>query len=118
VLSLLLAVVGLYGVAAHAARQRRRDLAVRMALGARRAAVEALFVREAAATVAVGLAAGAFGGRALRSALSGQLHGVRPGDAATWLAVAALVVATALLAVWLPARRAARIDVTEVLREE
>ncbi len=116
--SLALAVVGLYGVAAYAARQRRRDLAVRLALGARRASVEALFLRDASGTVAAGLVAGLAGGRALGNTLAGQLYGVRPDDVGTALTVAALVGVTALLAVWLPARGASRLDVSTILREE
>ncbi len=116
--SLVLAVVGLYGVAAYAARQRRRDLAVRMALGARRGSVQALFLRDAAGTVALGLVVGLAGGRALGNALAGQLYGVRPDDVATALAVAVVVGVTALLAVWLPARGASRLDVSTILREE
>jgi len=116
--SLALAVVGLYGVAAYAARQRRRDLAVRMALGARRGSVEALFLRNAMGAVAVGLVLGLVGGRALGNALAGQLYGVRPDDFGTALAVAGLVGVTALLAVWLPARGASRLDVSTILREE
>jgi predicted permease len=116
--SLGLSVVGLYGVAAYAARQRRRDLAVRLALGASRGAVERLFLRDAALTVAVGLAVGVLGARALGGALRGQLHGVGAHDPATMLAVVVGVAATALLAVWIPARGAARLEVSSILREE
>jgi putative ABC transport system permease protein len=116
--SLILAMIGLYSVAAYAARQRRRDLAVRMALGARRASVEALFLRDASGAVASGLVVGLVGGRALGHVLAGQLHGIRPDDVVTALAAATLVGATALLAVWLPARGASRLEVSTILREE
>jgi len=116
--SLGLSVVGLYGVAAYAARQRRRDLAVRIALGASRGTVERLFLRDAAVTVVLGVAAGIPGGLALGGALRGQLHGVGAYDAITTLAVVMGVAATALLAVWIPARGAARLEVSSILREE
>ena len=113
-----LALAGLYGVAAYAARQRRRDLAVRLALGATPASVEWLFVRGAAITVAAGLAVGLAGARALGGALRAQLHGVDAHDPATLAAVATLVTATAVLAVWIPARGAARLEVSQLLRDE
>lgn len=91
---------------------------MRLALGARRASVEALFLRDASGTVAAGLVAGLAGGRALGNTLAGQLYGVRPDDVGTALTVAALVGVTALLAVWLPARGASRLDVSTILREE
>lgn len=116
--ALALAVVGLYGVSAYAAHQRRRDLAVRLALGAGRATVELRFLRESAPTLLTGMAAGLAGGRLLGTALRSQLHGVRADDAVTALSVAALVALTALASLWLPARRAARSDISAVLREE
>jgi len=116
--ALLLAVLGLYGVAAYAARLRRRDVAVRMALGARRTAVEGLFMRRSLAVVAVGLAVGAVGGQLLGRQLNGQLYGVSGGDPLTAAGVAALLLVTAVIAVWVPARRAARTDPALVLREE
>jgi hypothetical protein len=116
--ALLLAVVGLYVVAAYAARLRRRDVAVRMALGARRGAVEVLFLRRSLGVVAVGLAFGLAGGQLLGRQLNGQLYGVSGGDPWTAAAVGALLALTALVAVWVPARGAARADPAEILREE
>jgi predicted permease len=116
--SLALALVGLYGVAAYAGRQRRRDLAVRIALGASRGSVEWLFVRGSALTIVAGLTAGLLGARALGAALRGQLHGVDAHDPAMLLAVAAAVAVTAVLAVWIPARAAARLEVSTILRDE
>jgi ABC-type antimicrobial peptide transport system permease subunit len=116
--ALLLSLMGLYAVAAYAVRSGRRDVAVRMALGAREGSVQGLFLRRSLGTLGVGLALGALGGRLLGQALSGQLHGVAPGDPATAAVVTILFAATALLAVWLPARRAARTDPGIVLREE
>ena len=116
--ALLLAVVGLYGVVSYAARQRQRDVAIRMALGADRGSVTGLFLREGLRMVAVGIALGTLGGYLLGRALEGQLHGVAPGDVSTHLALAGLLGLTATVAVWLPARRAARSDPMGVLREE
>jgi predicted permease len=116
--AVLLAVMGLYGVIAYAARQRRRDVAIRMALGADRAEVAGLFLRQGMAVVLAGVALGTAGGYALGRALAGQLHGVGPGDPLTHAALAGLLVVTAGAAVWLPARRASAAEPMRVLREE
>jgi putative ABC transport system permease protein len=116
--ALLLAVVGLYGVVSYAARQRRHDVAIRMALGADRGSVVELFVRQSLVVVAAGLGVGSLLGVALGHALEGQLHGVAPGDLPTHVAIAGLLAATAAAAVWIPSRRAARADPMGVLREE
>ena len=113
----LLTCLGVYGVVAYAVRQRRRDVAIRMAIGAGGGAVQALFVRQAAGVVAVGLAAGIMGGRSLGSALEGLLHGVSAGDPLTFTAVTTLLGVTTLVATWLPARGAAATQPMEVLRE-
>lgn len=114
----LLAVLGLYGVVAYAARQQRRSLAIRMALGADGRRVRRHFLGQGAATVLVGLVAGAPLALLLGHLLAGRLHGVSPGDPGTHLGMAGLLLATALLAVWLPARRASRTEPMGVLREE
>lgn len=116
--ALLLAVVGLYGVVSYAARQRQKDVAIRMALGADRRSVTSLFVRQGLSTVVAGLAAGTLGGYLLGRALESQLHGVRAGDPATHALLAGLLAVSALVAVWLPSRRAAACDPMGVLREE
>jgi putative ABC transport system permease protein len=116
--SVVLSVLGLYGVAAYAAHRRRRDVAVRMALGADSWRIERTFLRQGSGTVAAGLVVGLVGGRALAHGLREQLHGVSPGDMGTGLILAALLGFTALVALWLPARRAVRSDLTELLREE
>jgi ABC-type antimicrobial peptide transport system permease subunit len=114
----LLACLGVYGVVAYAVRQRRRDVAIRMAIGAGGGAVQGLFLRQTAGVVAVGLAAGVAGGRTLGAALEDLLHGVRAGDPVTFAAVTTLLGVTTLVAIWLPARRAAATHPMEVLREE
>ncbi len=114
----LLAVLGLYGVVAHAAAQRAREVAVRMALGADRGRVVRAFVFERTATIALGLVAGALGGLALGRALGPELRGVDPDDPVTLASVATFLALAALAATWLPARRAATAEPARVLREE
>lgn len=116
--ALLLSLIGLYGVVAYVARQRRRDIAIRMALGADAGSVTNLFVRHGLLVASAGVAVGVGVGLALGGALADQLRGVSPHDAFTHAAVAAVLLGTAATAVWLPARRAARADPAGVLREE
>ncbi|MFL5579089.1 MAG: ADOP family duplicated permease [Gemmatimonadaceae bacterium] len=114
--ALLLGAVGLYGVIAYAAAGRAPEFAVRLALGATPRAIVRLVMRQGAAVAAVGLAAGlalaADGARVLR----GVLYGVSASDPTTYAAAAALVLAVALAASYLPARRAAGEDPARVLR--
>jgi putative ABC transport system permease protein len=114
----LLAAVGVYGMAAGAVGRRVRELAIRMSLGATHAAAVRLLVRSALRMVSVGVVAGvlgaAFGMRVLRP----YLYGVTSSDVATYIAVATFVSVVALLATWLPARRATRIEPAVVLRSE
>ncbi len=116
--ALLLSVFGLYGVMAYMAREARRDVAIRMALGATASSVTRLLVRHAMMVLAGGLVIGAVGGRLLGAALAGQLHGIQPDDPATLIAVTVLLGATALTAAWLPARRAAEVSPMVMLRDE
>jgi predicted permease len=117
-LALLLAAVGLYGVVAYAVAGHTREIGVRMALGAARRDVVALFVGRGARLALIGLAVGLVLSAGLTRLLVGMIFGVGPTDAATFAAVAALLVTVALAASWLPARRAARIDPMEALRHE
>jgi putative ABC transport system permease protein len=105
-----IALVGLYGVIAYAARQREREIAVRMALGAGRATVTRQFLGEGAAVLAVGLVAGLCAAPAIGRILESQLYGVRPFEPRV-LAITTVAFATCgLLAIWRPARRAATTD--------
>jgi putative ABC transport system permease protein len=115
---LFLAAIGLYGVAAFAVAARRRELAVRMALGARGQDVVRFVVADAARPVIVGTLAGlalAFG---LSRLLSSLLYGLSPTDLVTFAGVPALLVAVAVVAVLVPARRAAAIEPAAALRSE
>ncbi|MCW5556578.1 MAG: ABC transporter permease, partial [Verrucomicrobiae bacterium] len=117
-LALLLAGIGIYGVIAYLVTERTREIGIRMALGAQQRNVLALVVgqgmRLALAGVGIGLAAALALSRVLRT----LLFEVQPTDPLTFATIPLLLVTVALLACWLPARRAARVDPTEALRSE
>lgn len=117
-LGLSLAALGLYGVMAYSVGQRQREIGMRMALGARPGDVARLVLGEGGALVVLGLGLGLLGARALGRLLTSMLHEVDPADPWTLLLVAAVLVSAALVACWLPARRAARIDPMAALRCE
>lgn len=116
-LALLLAGIGLYGVTSYAVNQRRTEIAVRMALGATSTTVLRMVLARATALVLIGVAIGA--GLSVWAAkfVGALLFGMTPRDPFTFGAAAAVLAATALVAGWIPARRAARLDPTAVLRE-
>ncbi len=117
-LALVLAVAGLYGSLAHAVGARRRELSVRMAVGAGRRQIVSLVLGEGAALTVAGLLAGGAGALVGARALRQLLFGVQPLDAASFAGAAALLAVVALAAAWLPARRAAAVDPVRALREE
>jgi len=116
--SLFLAMVGIYGVIAWTVRQRTREIGVRMALGAQRNAVLALVLRRGLKLASTGIVLGVIGAMALTRFLRSLLFGVGPADPLTFIAVPLLLALVALLACWLPARRAANVDPMEALRAE
>ena len=116
--ALLLGVVGLYGVIAYSVGRRTREIGVRMALGAQRGAVYHLIMREAAWLVSVGIGLGLFCAIGAATLIRGLLFGVRSWDATTLVGVALVLSAFALLASYIPARRAAQVDPMEALRYE
>jgi predicted lysophospholipase L1 biosynthesis ABC-type transport system permease subunit len=115
-MALLLGVAGLYGVIAYSVNQR--EIGVRMALGAQRSAVSGMVLREALRLVVIGIGAGALGSLATAGLLRPLLFGVRPWDATTLGGVAVLLGLAAMLASYLPARRAASVNPVEALRAE
>jgi predicted permease len=116
VVAVALCAVGVYGVLAMGVAERRQEIGVRMALGAEAAAVSRLVLGEGLAAVGAGLALGLGAAALLSRFLVGLLHGVRPLDPATYLAVATALGAVALVAGLLPALRAARTDPSIALR--
>jgi predicted permease len=117
-LGLILAVIGLYGVVSYLVVQRHQELAIRLALGAHRSAVLWLMVRQGLALAAAGVAIGLAGTTLASRALAGLLYGISALDALTLSAASILLFAVAILASYLPARRATTIDPIQVLRAE
>lgn len=118
VLALVLAAVGIVGVVSYSVAQRTHEIGIRMALGARTVDVLRLVVRGSMLWVLVGIAAGIAGSAALARLLGGLLYGVRPTDPVVLGSVSALLASVALLASYLPARRAAKVDPMTALRCE
>jgi len=117
-LSLLLACLGIYSTLAYQVTRRTSEIGVRMALGARRPAVVALVMRESAIPVILGVAVGIGTALAAGRMVKSFLYDLEPGDPVTLVAVGAALLASALVAAWVPARRAARIAPMEALRYE
>jgi predicted permease len=117
-MALLLGVVGLYGVIAYSVSQRRREIGIRMALGAKQHELVGMFVRYALGLTGVGVAIGLAAALALMRLMSSLLFGVKPTDVATYAAVSLGLIATAVLSSYLPARRAAAVNPVESLRAE
>jgi putative ABC transport system permease protein len=117
-LALLLAAIGIYGVMSYAVGQRTREIGIRMALGARRAHVFATVISTGMKMALLGAGSGLLASVVLARMITGLLYGVRPADPLTFVAVAALLIAIALLACYIPAHRAARVDPTVALRCE
>lgn len=116
--ALLLAAVGLYGVVSVLVARRRRELGMRLALGARPGQLERMVVRSSLVLGVVGVAIGVALALALTRFLRGLLYGVSPTHPVVFAAAAAALLVITLLASWMPARRAARVDPVEALRAE
>jgi macrolide transport system ATP-binding/permease protein len=117
-LALLLSVIGLYAVIAYTASQRTREMGVRMALGAQRSSIYQLILKEAGLLIAVGIAAGLAGSLASASLMRSLLFGTQAWDVPTLAIVASILAIPAVLASYIPARRAASVDVVQALRAE
>lgn len=116
--ALLLAAIGIYGLMAYSVAQRTQEIGIRMALGAEAPAVRNLVVLQGMRLVLVGIAIGVAAAFCLTRLLSAFLFGVKSLDPVTFIAVPVVLSAVALLAVWMPARRATRIDPLAALRYE
>jgi putative ABC transport system permease protein len=117
-IALLLAAVGVYGVMSYRVRRRTRELGTRLALGATPREITSLVLRQAAGTVAIGLAAGTVAALVFSRTLSSLLFDVAPWDPGILASAVALLAAVSFAASYLPARRAARVDPVAVLSSE
>jgi predicted permease len=115
--ALFLAGIGVYGLLACQVTERRREISIRMALGSSAADVFRLVMRDGARITLVGLIVGLAGTLAMARLIAGLLYGVRPMDPIVILAVSVVLAAVALVATWLPARRAARLNAAAALNE-
>jgi predicted permease len=118
VLALVLACIGIYGVMAHNVSRRTGEIGIRMALGARAVDVLLMILREASWLTMAGVALGAVAAAWLARYLKAMLFGIEPADPATMAGAIGIMLAVALFAGWLPARRAARVDPMIALRNE
>ncbi|HEY9517863.1 MAG TPA: FtsX-like permease family protein, partial [Gemmatimonadales bacterium] len=116
--ALVLAAIGIYGVIAFVVGLSRREIAIRLALGANRGQVLRVVMGNGMLLVLAGLVLGVLGALAGGKVIQAQLYGVAPGDPVILLAVSGAVVLVALLASWLPARRAAQVEPQAVLKGE
>ena len=115
-LAVTLAVVGVYAMMAWSVSERRQEIAIRMALGARTRALVAAIAVKALVLASIGIALGLLGARAAGGILRGMLYGIAPTDPAAYAATAAAIVMVTAAACWLPARRALRVDPIAALR--
>jgi putative ABC transport system permease protein len=117
-MALVLGVIGVYGVIAYTVAQRRREVGIRMALGAQATAVKGMFLRHGLLLTGVGIALGLIAATGLSRLMSSLLFGVNPFDPATYGATATVLLIAAMAATYIPARRAASVDPMETLRSE
>jgi putative ABC transport system permease protein len=116
--ALILGLVGVYGVIAYGVSRRTHELGMRMALGASRERMLGMVLRQGAVLAGAGVAVGLALAWGTTRFMTAVLYGVSPVDPTTYASVAGVLLVIALLASWLPARRAAGVDPVEALREE
>ena len=117
-LALLLASIGIYGVLSYMVGQRRKEIGVRMALGAQKLDVLSMILKDGARMTLVGIVLGLAGAMGLTRLMRTMLYGVKPTDPLTFISVAAFLGAIAMLACYVPARRAMKVDPMEALRHQ
>jgi ABC-type antimicrobial peptide transport system permease subunit len=117
-LALLLAAIGTYGVLSYMVTERRREIGIRIALGAARSQVLTQIMKQGLQVTAMGVTIGLAGALALNRLIASLLFGVQPTDTATIAFVIAAIMAVAVVASWLPAWRASRLDPNVALRDE
>jgi predicted permease len=117
-MALVLGVIGIYGVISYAVSQRRREIGIRLALGAQRGALRWMFVRSALVLTGIGVGIGLVSAAGLMQMMKSLLFGVSPMDPVTYTAIPVVLAGCAMVASYLPARRAALVDPMEALRSE
>ncbi len=117
VLALALAAIGLFGMLAYSTRRRMFEIGVRMAIGAQRADILSMILRQGGGTALLGLAIGLAASLAISRALASALFGITPMDPVTYLTVTVLLFCVALAACYVPARRAASLDPISAMRD-
>jgi len=118
IMALALSIIGIYGVIAYAVSQRTREIGIRLALGAQRGRLSWMFVRNALVLTGIGMAIGLAAAALVTQAMRSLLFGITPLDPVSYLTVPCILAAAALLASYLPARRAASVDPVQTLRSE
>jgi predicted permease len=116
--ALALAAIGTYGVMAYSVAERRQEIGIRMALGAQASSVLGMVLRQGVTTAAMGIAIGVLGALALSSMLQSMLFNISPNDPTAFVAAPLTLAAVALLACYLPALRATRVDPARVLKQD
>ncbi|MGB0124273.1 MAG: FtsX-like permease family protein, partial [Silvibacterium sp.] len=118
VMALALSIIGIYGVVSYTVSQRTREIGIRLALGAQRSKLSWMFVRSALVMTGAGVGIGVCAAALLMQLMSSLLYGISPLDPFTYITVPFVLTGVALLSSYLPARRAAAVDLVETLRTE